>query len=57
MTITSTPRIAIELTDRELTLVRNALEIMRSDFGHEQGDLLREIRELLEKLPTPPTRA
>ena len=41
----------IELDDRELKLVRNALHAYLDDFGHEEADLLREIKELLAKLP------
>jgi hypothetical protein len=42
---------AIELTNDELKLVRNALHAYLDDFGHEQADILREIKQLLEKLP------
>jgi hypothetical protein len=41
----------IRLNDEELKLVRNALHAYLNDFGHEEADLLREIKELLEKLP------
>jgi hypothetical protein len=41
----------IRLTDEELKLVRNALHAYLNDFGHEEADILREIKELLEKLP------
>jgi hypothetical protein len=43
----------LELTDRELTLLRSALRSFLEDFGHEQADLLRELKELLQKLPLP----
>jgi len=42
---------AIELTNEELKLVRNALHSYLDDFGHEEADVLREIKQLLEKLP------
>jgi hypothetical protein len=41
----------IELTDQELKLVRNALHSYLDDFGHEEAEILREIKQLLEKLP------
>ena len=41
----------IDLTTDELKLVRNALHSYLDDFGHEEADVLREIKELLEKLP------
>jgi len=41
----------IELTNDELKLVRNALHSYLDDFGHEEADVLREIKQLLEKLP------
>jgi hypothetical protein len=43
----------IELDDRELTLVRSAVRSFLEDFGHDEADLLRELKELLEKLPDP----
>ena len=41
----------IELTDEELTLVRAALHSYLDDFGHEEADVLRRIKEILAKLP------
>jgi hypothetical protein len=41
----------IELTNEELKLVRTALHAYLDDFGHEEADVLREIKQLLEKLP------
>ena len=41
----------IELDDDELKLVRSALHAYLNDFGHEQADILRQLKELLEKLP------
>jgi hypothetical protein len=43
----------IELTDEELRLVRNALQSFLEDFGHEEADLLRAIKQVLAKLPQP----
>ena len=42
----------IELTDEELALVRTALHSYLDDFGHEEADVLRRIKELLAKLPS-----
>ena len=41
----------LELTPEELRLVHAALKSYLYDFGHEQADLLREIKALLAKLP------
>jgi hypothetical protein len=41
----------IELTDDELKLLRSALRSYLDDFGHEEADVLRRIKELLAKLP------
>ena len=40
----------IELTDEELRLLQNALHAYLDDFGHEEADVLREVKALLEKL-------
>ena len=40
------------LTDDELRLLQAALHSHLDDFGHEEADVLREIKELLAKLPT-----
>jgi hypothetical protein len=42
----------IELTEEELTLVRSALHSYLDDFGHEEGDVLRRIKDILAKLPS-----
>jgi hypothetical protein len=42
---------AIELTDEELRLVRAALRSYLEDFGHEEADVLRAIKQVLAKLP------
>jgi hypothetical protein len=41
----------IELTDEELKLLRSALHSYLDDFGHKEADILRRIKELLQKLP------
>ena len=41
----------IELTTEELKLVRTALRAYLDDFGHDQADVLRAVKELLAKLP------
>jgi hypothetical protein len=41
----------IELTDDELKLIRNALHAYLDDFGHEEADVLRALKQLLDKLP------
>jgi hypothetical protein len=43
----------IQLTEEELRLVRNALHSFLEDFGHDQADLLRSIKQILAKLPQP----
>jgi hypothetical protein len=41
----------IELTEDELRLVRSALHSYLEDFGHDEADLLRAIKQVLAKLP------
>ncbi len=41
----------IELNDDELRLVHAALHSYLDDFGHEEADVLRMIKELIAKLP------
>jgi hypothetical protein len=41
----------IELTDEELRLVLAALHSYLDDFGHEEADVLRQVKALLAKLP------
>ena len=41
----------IELTDEELHILRNALQSYLDDFGHEEADVLRLIKQVLAKLP------
>jgi hypothetical protein len=40
----------IELTDDELRLLHAALHSYLNDFGHEEADVLRQVKLLLEKL-------
>jgi hypothetical protein len=42
----------IEVNEDELRLLQSALHSYLDDFGHEEADVLREIKELLAKLPT-----
>lgn len=46
----------IEVTDAELTLLTAALRSYLSDFGHDEADMQRAIKQLLAKLP-PPVKA
>jgi hypothetical protein len=41
----------IELTDEELRIVQQALHSYLDDFGHEEADILRLIKQVLAKLP------
>ena len=43
----------VVLTDDELRLLTSALHSYLDDFGHEEADVLRAIKELRDKLPTP----
>ena len=43
----------LELNDEELRLLRAALHSYLDDFGHEEADVLRQIKELIARLPTP----
>jgi hypothetical protein len=43
----------LELTEEELRLLRAALHSYLDDFGHEEADVLRRIKELMARLPTP----
>ena len=42
----------IELTDEELRIVQQALHSYLDDFGHEEADILRLIKQVLAKLPS-----
>ena len=41
----------IEFSDDELRLLHAALHSYLDDFGHEEADVLRQIKELIAKLP------
>jgi hypothetical protein len=41
----------IELTDDELRLLHAALHSYLDDFGHEEADVLRDLKALISKLP------
>jgi len=41
----------IEVTDRELTMIVAALRSYLYDFGHDEADLQRAVKQLLAKLP------
>ena len=40
----------LELTEDELRLLHAALHSYLDDFGHDEADVLRQIKSLLEKL-------
>ncbi len=40
----------IKLTEDELHLIQNALHAYLDDFGHEEADVLRQVKDLIEKL-------
>lgn len=41
----------IELNDDEVRLLYAALHSYLDDFGHEEADVLRQIKALIAKLP------
>jgi hypothetical protein len=43
----------IELSEQELTLLHSALHAYLDDFGHDEADVLRELKALIAKLPQP----
>ena len=43
----------LELNDDDLRLLQSALHAYLNDFGHEEADVLRRLKELLARLPTP----
>lgn len=45
----------IELTDEELRLLYAALHSYLDDFGHEEADVLRRVKQLIRKLPAAET--
>ena len=40
----------IQLTDEELRLLLAAVHSYLDDFGHEEADVLRQVKQLLAKL-------
>ena len=40
----------LELTDEELKLLESAVRTYLDDFGHEEADVLRRVKQLLAKL-------
>ena len=42
----------LDVNDDELRLLRAALHSYLDDFGHEEADVLRQIKELMARLPT-----
>ena len=43
----------LELNDDDLRLLRAALHSYLDDFGHDEADVLRRIKDLMGRLPTP----
>jgi hypothetical protein len=43
----------IELSDNDLRLLHAALHSYLDDFGHEEADVLRAVKELIARLPRP----
>jgi hypothetical protein len=43
----------IELSADDLRLLHAALHSYLDDFGHEEADLLRQIKALIARLPAP----
>jgi hypothetical protein len=49
--------VTVELTEREARIVRSALQSFLGDFGHDQADLVREVRAVLQKFQQAETDA
>lgn len=43
----------LELNDDDLRLMKAALHSYLDDFGHDEADVLRRIKDLMARLPTP----
>jgi hypothetical protein len=41
----------IELSDEQLRLLHAALHAYLDDFGHDEADVLRQVKALIAKLP------
>ena len=53
--------VTINADERELWLIRSALKAYLTTFGHDEGEIVEEIKALLQRLrpagePTPETR-
>jgi|1185.fasta_scaffold486655_2 hypothetical protein len=46
---------SLELTPAQLKVVHTAVKAMLDDFGHDQPDVHRVLREVLAKLPDEPS--
>jgi hypothetical protein len=44
----------IELTKEELRIVHAALRTYLDDFGHEEAEVLRQVKAIIAKLPVLP---
>jgi hypothetical protein len=47
----------LELTEEELQLLEAAVRAYRDDFGHDEAEVLRRVKQLLAKLQAPPLSA
>lgn len=45
------PAYRLELTAAQLKITHTALKALLDDFGHEEHDVHRVVREVLDKLP------
>ena len=43
----------IEFSDDQLRLLHAALHAYLDDFGHDEADVLRQVKALIAKLPPP----
>lgn len=43
--------VSLELTQDELTLLRNAVTAFLADFGHKEKDVVHQLQHLLGKIP------
>ncbi|GGM76312.1 hypothetical protein GCM10012275_53850 [Longimycelium tulufanense] len=41
----------IEVTDAEIRIIRAALRHYLAEFGHEEADILRDVKKLIARLP------
>jgi hypothetical protein len=47
----------LELTEEELQLLEAAVRAYLDDFGHDEAEVLRRVKQLLAKLQGPPLSA